>query len=346
MTREMSPGGMPTSENAEHYLARAEGGVALLITEGTYIGGEASGHKKTVPLFTKRTAEGWRKVVTAAHSGGAAIVPQLWHVGALRGTSSPLNPGVPPQSPSGIDLDGKPLGEPMTAQEIDDVVASFSESAALAKQIGFDGIELHGAHGYLLDEFIWERTNKRLGRFGDRMAMPVEVVKAVRSAVGEDFAIIFRFSQWKADRYNEQIATTPRELERILLPLADAGVDVFHSSTRRHWLPEFPKDHQTLGLAGWTKRLTGKAVITVGSVGVNTEFRGAGASAEKTPVVIGESLEERLEYLAEQFEGGEFDVVALGRALIADPKWVEKMKTGHAAQIVPFDRKEHSLSGA
>ena len=346
MTREMSPDGVPTTENAAHYRARAEGGVALLITEGTYIGGEASGHKRTVPHFTEDAADGWRQVVAAAHSEGAAIVPQLWHVGALRGTASPLNAGVPPQSPSGIDLDGQPLADPMTTLEIEGVIARFVDAAALAQQIGFDGIELHGAHGYLLDEFIWERTNKRSGRYGDRMAMPVEVVKAVRSAVGEDFAIVFRFSQWKADRYNERIATTPTELENILLPLADAGVDVFHASTRRHWLPEFPREDSTLSLAGWTKRITGKAVITVGSVGVNTEFRGAGAAAEKIPVVIRESLQERIVYLAEQFEAGEYDVVALGRALIADPLWVQKMRAGDFAQIIPFDRKQHSLSGA
>lgn len=345
MTREMSPDGVPTSENAEHYRMRAAGEVALLITEGTYVGGGASGHKTTVPHFSERTADGWRQVVSAAHSEGAAIIPQLWHVGALRGLASPLNPGIPPQSPSGIDLDGKRLGDPMTTAEIDEVIASFAEAAALAQRIGFDGVELHGAHGYLLDEFIWERTNKRVGGYGDRMTMPTEVVKAVRSAVGEDFAIVFRFSQWKANRYNEQIASTPTALERILLPLAAAGVDVFHSSTRRHWLPEFPREDPTLSLAGWAKRLTGKAVITVGSVGVNTEFRGAGPTAEGA-MVIRESLEERLGYLVEQFGSNEYDVVALGRALIADPRWVEKMRTGDLAQILPFDRKNHSLIGS
>jgi 2,4-dienoyl-CoA reductase-like NADH-dependent reductase (Old Yellow Enzyme family) len=346
MTREKSPGGVPVGENAEHYRARAAGGVSLLITEGTYIGGDASGHKVTVPHFTERAAAGWKQVVDAVHGEGSAIIPQLWHVGALRGAASPLNPGVPPQSPSGLDLDGRSLGEPMTTAEIDAVVEAFAEAAALARQIGFDGIELHGAHGYLIDEFIWHRTNARSDLYGRRMVVPTEIVKAVRDAVGEDFAIVFRFSQWKANHYKERIAETAGELEDILVPLADAGVDVFHASTRRHWLPEFPDEHPTLGLAGWAKRLTGKTVITVGSVGVDTEFRGAGASAEKVPVVIRESLEERLDYLAEQFAAGEFDIVALGRALIADPAWVEKVRDGGLDRVIPFDRNQHTLSGA
>lgn len=346
MTREKSPGGVPVCENAKHYRARAAGGVSLVITEGTYIGGNASGHKVTVPHFTERAAPGWKQVVDAVHSEGSAIIPQLWHVGALRGTASPLKPGVPPQTPSGRDLDGNPLGEPMTAAEIDAVVANFADAAALAKHLGFDGIELHGAHGYLIDEYIWNRTNARSDRFGSRMVLPTEIVKAVRAAVGDDFAVVFRFSQWKADHYNERIAESASELESILVPLADAGVDAFHASTRRHWLPEFPADHPALGLAGWAKRLTGKTVITVGSVGVNTEFRGAGAAAEKIPLVIRESLEERLEYLAEQYEAGEFDIVALGRALMADPAWVHKMRQGRLNDVVPFDRKRHTLSGA
>ena len=168
----------------------------------------------------------------------------------------------------------------------------------------------------------------------------------MRSAVGDDFAIVFRFSQWKANLYTARIAATPQELERMLTPLAEAGVDVFHPSTRRHWLPEFPEDDATLTLAGWAKRLTGRAIITVGSIGVQTEFRGAGATAEKVPLVIRESLEERLGYLAAQFGAGEFDIVALGRALIADPTWVAKLQAGELDKVIPFDRTHHSLSGA
>lgn len=347
MTREMSPGGLPTKENAEHYRKRVVGGASLIITEGAYIDdASAVGPRADVPRLDEAAANGWRTVVEAVHAAGGSIIPQLWHVGALRGTTSTVNPSVPALSPSGIDLDSRPLGEPMTTREIDDVIARFADAAAFAKSVGFDGVELHGAHGYLLDQFLWKRTNRRTGRYGDRVQMPAEVVRAVRSAVGADFAIVFRYSQWKAGRYAEQIASSPKSLEDILIPLKNAGVDVFHASARRHWLPEFPDDDATLSLAGWTKRLTGSPVIAVGSVGVHTEFRGAGATASGSPLVIRESIEERLDLLVDQFRAGEFDVVAVGRALIADPEWVNKARDGLFDQIKSFERSQHSLSGA
>lgn len=347
MTREKSPGGIPTEENADHYRKRVIGGASLIITEGAYIeDASAPGPRADVPRLSEKAAAGWTAVVDAVHAAGGSIIPQLWHVGALRGTSSPVNPGAPALSPSGIDLDARPLGEPMTTREIDQVIERFAEAAVYAKNLGFDGVELHGAHGYLLDQFLWSRTNRRSGVYGDRVRMPVEVVRAVRSAVGDDFAIVFRYSQWKAGRYTEQIASTASELEDLLVPLGNAGVDVFHASVRRHWLPEFPDDDPALSLAGWTKRLTGAPVITVGSVGVRTEFRGNGATASGSPLVIGESIEERLRFLVDQFRAGEFDIVAVGRALVADPDWVVRARDGLFDQIVPFDRSGHSLSGA
>jgi 2,4-dienoyl-CoA reductase-like NADH-dependent reductase (Old Yellow Enzyme family) len=88
--------------------------------------------------------------------------------------------------------------------------------------------------------------------------------EAVREAVGPDFPVIFRFSQWKPDHFVAAIATNPAELEAVLTPLADAGVDVLHASTRRHYLPAFPDAHPELSLSGWTKKITGLPVIAVG----------------------------------------------------------------------------------
>ena len=109
---------------------------------------------------------------------------------------------------------------------------------------------------------------------------------AVREAVSADFPVIFRYSQWKQEAYDARLAETPEELEAILTPLAEAGVDAFHASTRRYWLPEF--DGSDLNLAGWTKKLTGKPTITVGSVGLDGDFirafagEGAAGSAAST----------------------------------------------------------------
>ncbi len=336
MTRDKSPNGIPNAENVEHYRARARGGVGLIITEGTYIRAAAAGPSTNVPRFYGEGADGWRAIAEAVHAEGSAIIPQLWHTGAARGASPTFDPDVPSVSPSGLDLSGEPLGRELTAADLDEIVRGFAESALLAKNLGFDGVELHGAHGYLLDEFLWERTNRRNDAYGGTIArrpvFPAQIVAAVREAVGPDFAIVYRYSQWKASNYDAQIADNPGELETLLTPLADAGVDLFHVSTRRHWVPGFRTSaSDPTGLAGWTKKVTGKPVITVGSVGVETVFH----AENDLPT---ESSRKRLNYLLEQFDRGEFDSVALGRALLADPAWVAKFRAGNAEDIIPFDR--------
>ncbi|WP_019926847.1 hypothetical protein [Nocardia sp. BMG111209] len=332
MTRGQSPEGIPNAENVGYYRARAAGGVGLIITEGTYIRGPAAGPSAEVPrIYGEDSAAGWRAVVEAVHAEGAAIVPQLWHLGVARGDAPAFESATPSVSPSGVDHDGRAVGRPLTGNDLETLIGSYVESAVLARQLGFDGIELHGAHGYLLDQFFWAATNHRTdehnGAARERAAFPARVVAAVRAAVGSDFPIIYRFSQWKGVDYTARIAETPGELEQLLTPLVDAGVDIFHTSLRRHWLPEFT-DHATdSSLAGWTKKITGLPVITVGSVGVDSVFRGDH---------IDESQADRFRVLQEQFERGEFDIVALGRALLADPQWVDKMRTGRLADIVPF----------
>lgn len=339
MTRGKSPGGIPNEENAAYYRARAAGGVGLIITEGTYVDDPAAGSNVNVPRFHgEASAAGWRAVADAVHAEGGAIIPQLWHLGVERGTAPTLNPGVPPRSPSGLDLMGEAVGEALSTAQIDAVIAAFASSARLARELGFDGVELHGAHGYLLDQFLWERTNRRADAYGGpgpagRAAMPAEVVRAVRAEVGPDFPVVFRYSQWKSRNYRAELAGDPAQLEAALMPLADAGVDMFHVSTRRHWLPGFEPAaagaHPARGLAGWTKHVTGLPVITVGAVGVDTVFVSDGSLLD-TPI------SERLRILTGQFENDEFDMVALGRALLADPAWVEKMADNRPDDVQPF----------
>jgi 2,4-dienoyl-CoA reductase-like NADH-dependent reductase (Old Yellow Enzyme family) len=161
----------------------------------------------------------------------------------------------------------------------------------------------------------------------ERTRFGAAIVRACREAVGPDFPIVLRFSQWKQQDYGAKLAQNPDELSVFLAPLVDAGVDVFHCSTRRFWLPEF--EGSDLNLAGWTKRLTGKPTITVGSVGLDQEFLGAFG---------GQNSEVRgLEELILRFDRGEFDLVAVGRALLQDPEWVEKVGAGRTAEIRAFD---------
>ena len=330
MTRDFSPGGVPSAEVAAYYARRAAGGVGLIVTEGTYVGHESTWASENIPRFHgEANLAGWQRVAEAVHEAGGTIVPQLWHVGAARDPGTGPVPDADVLSPSGLGLDGAPKGRAMTQADIDAVVAAFAESAAAAERIGFDGVELHGAHGYLIDEFLWAGTNQRTDAYGgdlsSRTRFAAEVVTAVRAAVSADFPVIFRFSQWKGGAYDARLAQSPQELEQLLAPLANAGVDAFHASTRRYWLPEF--DGSDLNLAGWTKKVTGKPVISVGSVGLDKEFMGPEGMAFQ-PGTTG------IEKLLDRMENDEFDMIAVGRSLIADPDWPSRIAKGE--QTNPF----------
>jgi 2,4-dienoyl-CoA reductase-like NADH-dependent reductase (Old Yellow Enzyme family) len=159
------------------------------------------------------------------------------------------------------------------------------------------------------------------------------VAAAVRDAVGPDYPVAFRFSQWKGGHYDARIAEDPAELEAFLAPLAAAGVSVFHVSTRRYWLPAFDGSSRTL--AGWTRHLTGLPVIAVGSVGVAAPFLGVSddgkSPAESQPTLT-------LAPLVDLLTRGEFDLVAVGRAVLADPYWGVKVADGRLAEIRPYDK--------
>ena len=335
MTRTFSPGYVPNDEVVGYYRRRAEGEVGLIITEGTFVGHKAAnGYERVPAIYGDEAMAGWKKVVDAVHEAGGQIIPQLWHVGAVRKAGIGPDKDVPGYSPSGLFKPGKENGHAMTKEDIQDVIRAFADSAKAAKEVGFDGVEIHGAHGYLLDQFFWEGTNQRDDEFGgsieNRARIGVEIVKAVREAVGEDFAIVLRFSQWKQQDYDAKLAQNPEELERFLMPFVEAGVDVFHASTRRFWLPEF--EGSDLNLAGWTKKITGKPTISVGSVGLDDDFlnspQGMGGTANPAGL---DELERRM-------ENDEFDMIAVGRALLQDPNWLVKMREGKEDEITPFTK--------
>jgi 2,4-dienoyl-CoA reductase-like NADH-dependent reductase (Old Yellow Enzyme family) len=329
MTRQFSPGGVPDEAVAAYYARRAAGGVGLIVTEGTYVGHESAGQSDRVPRFHgEEQLAGWAKVAEAVHAAGGRIVPQLWHIGMVRTAGQPPFTDAPAVGPSGIRLDGtEGTGKAMTQGDLDDVIAAFAQAAADAERIGFNGVELHGAHGYLIDQFLWSGTNRRADAYGGdllaRTRFGAEIVAAVRAAVSPDFPVIFRFSQWKSDNYDARLAATPAELDALLAPLAAAGVDAFHASTRRYWLPEF--DGSELNLAGWTRKLTGRPVITVGSVGLDGDFL-RGFQGEGAPL-------KGIDDLLDRLEREEFDLVAVGRALLQDPEWAAKVLAGRFDEL-------------
>ncbi|MEU8760162.1 NADH:flavin oxidoreductase [Streptomyces sp. NPDC048659] len=333
MTRMFSPGGVPGEDVRSYYARRAAAGVGLIVTEGTYVGHDSAGQSDRVPRFHgEEQLAGWAKVAEDVHAAGGTIVPQLWHIGMVRQQGQAPYPEAPAMGPSGIRTDGtEGTGKAMSQSDLDDVIGAFAEAAAAAERIGFDGVELHGAHGYLIDQFLWAGTNRRTDAYGGdavaRTTFAAEIVAAVRAAVSPGFPVIFRYSQWKQDAYDARLAETPEELEAILTPLAAAGVDAFHASTRRHWIPEF--EGSDLNLAGWTKKLTGRPTITVGSVGLDGDFIGAFAG-EGAPV-------QGIDELLDRLERDEFDMVAVGRALLQDPEWAAKVLAGRTSELRPYD---------
>lgn len=336
MTRSFSPGGIPNEKVVEYYRKRAAAGVGLIITEGTTVNHCAANGYPHVPRFYGQDAlAGWKDVVSAVHAEGGKIIPQLWHVGNVRRLGTEPDANVPGYGPMTQHKDGKEIIHAMTQADIDEVVAAFAQAAQDAQAIGMDGIEIHGAHGYLIDQFFWDGTNQRTDQYGGSMAnrgrFAVEIISAVRAAVGPDFPIVFRFSQWKQQDYSARLAQTPEELKAFLQPLADAGVDIFHCSTRRFWEPEFADSE--LNLAGWTRQLINKPTITVGSVGLDgSEFTSFLAGTEEV------AQPSNLEGLLSRLAAEEFDLVAVGRALLLDPEWAAKIRDGRDSEVQPFSR--------
>lgn len=334
MTRCRSPGGVPADDSADYYARRAAGGVGLVVTEGVGVDHPAAlGHgtmgESDMPVLHGAAAiERWGDVVDAVHAHRAAIVPQLWHQGPVRMPGTGMFPSAPSCRPSGLwgpadgltsalptylDAVRTPVA-PMDDAAIADTIAGIARSAANAKRCGFDGIALHGGHGYLLDSFLWKQTNRRIDGWGgtpaNRARFVAEVVRAVRSAA-PGLPVILRLSQWKLQDYDARLADTPEELGALLAPLVDAGVDAFDVSARAFDAPAFAGSPRSL--AGWVRALSGVPAIAVGSIGLDRELRLSFAGAHAAANVRD---------AARRVAKGEFDLIGIGRALLADPDWI------------------------
>lgn len=341
MTRGMSPSGVPSSSNADYYRRRAEAQVGLIISEGTVVNRPASRNQVGIPFFHGEQAlNGWKHVIDQVHQGGGLMGPQIWHTGASYGPERSFEPEGAIDSPSGLYAPGKKMrGEPMKEVDILDTIQAFTQAAVDAERLGFDVVELHGAHGYLIDQFFWHGTNQRTDDWGgdsleQRSRFALEIVREIRKVVKPELPLILRISQWKSADYSARLASTPNELEAWLAPFVDAGVDVFHCSQRRFWEPEFPEvdGDEGMNFAGWTKKLTGKPTISVGSVGLDVDFISTFQGAS--------SRGQGLDALKSRMERDEFDLIAVGRALLTDPHWVQKVQKGAHDEFKGFTPKD------
>lgn len=336
MTRSFSPGGIPGEDVRDYYARRAAADVGLIITEGTTVARRSASFDANVPNFHGASAlDGWRRVADAVHDQGGKIAPQIWHVGMMRKPGTGPDPDALSEGPSGRTHTGKQVQPEPSESDIADMVAAFANAAGEAARIGFDAIEIHGAHGYLIDEFFWGVMNTRSDKYGGDVAARAtfagEVIAECRNQVGPDIPIILRWSQWKQQDFTARLVETPQQLETFLGVFADAGIDVLHASQRRWWEPEFPDidGKNGLNLAGWCKKLTGLTTITVGSVGLSSDFVGSfsGESSKTRPIAD----------IIERLARGEFDMIAVGRALLQDPLWAQKVKDGRLNELNDYN---------
>jgi 2,4-dienoyl-CoA reductase-like NADH-dependent reductase (Old Yellow Enzyme family) len=332
MQRGMCDQGRPKPELAQYYARRAEGGVPLIIGESSAIDHPSATAQPNSSWLTPATADAWARCVGAVRNAGGHMLLQLWHEGAVRNDGNAL-------SPSGRVHPGKANGRAMTLEEMKAIGEGFVRSACVARDIGASGIEVHCAHGYLLDQFLWQGSNVREDGYGgpdiaDRVRFPAEIVSAIRHECGPHFLISLRFSQWKEVDYGVKVAANPDELERMVTILREAGVDVLHCSTRRFWEPEWAGDGKNL--AGWVKALSGLPTITVGSVGLDTDVMTTFMEARDPSPRVAEAVAD----LETRMAAGEFDLVAVGRALIGDPDFVEKLANRDHDAIRLFTRAD------
>lgn len=328
-----------------YYRRRAEGQAGLIIGGATAVPHPSAANDIHEPHFHgDAVLAAWDRARAEVHAAGGRIIPQLYHAG-LQGVAmtpppwpliGPSAVWLPPPRADGSAGPARVVGEPMSQRDIDAVIDAFATAVANAARLGFDGVELHAAHGFLIDQFFWEKTNLRRDGYGgdlrDRTRFAVEIVQECRRRVGAAFPLFMRLSQFKMMDYTAQLAATPQELARFIEPLAEAGVDVFDCSQRRIDQPLFAGS--ALNFAGWVKKLSGRPTISCGGVGLHKD-----AAEFGTPGVYGMKASPsaaQLEVLCGRLERGEFDLVSVARAMLGDAQWAAKVARGADDELTPF----------
>jgi 2,4-dienoyl-CoA reductase-like NADH-dependent reductase (Old Yellow Enzyme family)/thioredoxin reductase len=308
--------GRVTPRYRAHIERLARGGVGTMILEASFVRPDGRGFLHQLGLHDDSVVDGLASLVGLAHAHGAAIGPQLYHAG--RQTQSSVT-GVRPVAPSA--LPDPLMGEAPRAlevEEIHDIVRAFADAARRAEAAGCDFLEIHGAHGYLITQFLSPFTNQREDQYGgsleNRMRFLVEIVQAVQDAVSPDFPLIVRLS------CDELVpgGLTPDDTVVIARRLEDLGVAALHISvgnyasyTRGYMMPPMAReDGVLLPFAERVKAAVGVPVIAVGKI--------------RDPRLADEIV-----------ATGRADFVAVGRTLLADPDWPNKAREGRLEEINP-----------
>ena len=322
MTRtSASADGTPTDIMADQYERYAQGGFGLLVTEGTYTDDKASqGYENQPGLINEQQIAGWQAITERVHAAGSKIFVQLMHAGAQfqanRFTDQPL-------APSAVTPKGAPLGfygdqtewklpSPMTGEDLQDVVDGFAKAAVNAKKAGFDGIELHGANGYLLNEFISTYFNVRNDEFGgdldNRLRPVLMVVEAVRAAVGESFPVGIRLSQVAVTDPDYQLPEGESGFRHIVERVRDAGADFVHTTDGDIQRQPFVDSESSLADVAF--EVDGVELIINGGVD-----------------------ETNAQILANRYPNS---LLAVGKKALANPDFVQRLKDGKEMKDLDF----------
>lgn len=310
--------GLVSQEIANYYGRRAEDGIGLIITEGTVISPRGKGIPGVPGIYSEEQIASWAKVTEAVHKAGGSIICQIWHVGRL--SNRELTAGFAPQAPSAIMAQGlvsrlkKPydLPEMMTHYEIKEVIQQYKQAARNAIAAGFDGVEIHGAHGYLIDQFNWELTNHRTDGYGGmlkkRLTFLKEVCSEVIDAVGADRTVI-RFSPHKVDDLEYMWKNPDEVVQEMIEVFMEVGIKIIHPS-----IMNFTRTiADGLTLHQLVRKYWKEPIIGVGGL---------------TPEVAEKALRQ-----------GTIDLAAFGRPLIANPDYLHKVNQGEEIEV--YEVKKH-----
>ena len=315
MTRvSASAKGLPTDRVGGYYRTFADGGFGLLITEGLYIDHQTSqGYHFQPGIADSAHSQAWQRVVDGVHASGAKFFAQLMHAGS----QSQGNPHTTTTwGPSAVRPRGEQLAmyrgsgqfrtpEAMTLEYISQLRAAFVNAARQARDAGFDGVEIHGANGYLLDAFLTDYLNTRTDDYGgivaNRVRLAAEVCGDVVAAVGADIAVGIRISQGKVSDNDHRWAGGETDAATIFRALADTGIDYIHTTEYRALAPAFADGGKTL--AQLAKHYGGLPVIANGHLDDPRDAEAIVAS-------------------------GAADVVALAKPALANRDWPLRVQTG------------------
>ncbi|MFC3884805.1 NADH:flavin oxidoreductase [Bacillus songklensis] len=328
MTRtSATPEGLATDQMASYYTKFARGGFGLIITEGIYPDDKYSqGYLNQPGIINDEQVQAWKKVTDSVHQEGSKIFAQLMHAGALSQGNRFVKETIGPSAvqPKGEQLgiyggEGPfPMPKEATKDDIAEVIKGFADAAKRAKEAGFDGVEIHGANGYILDQFLTDYMNQRTDEYGgsteNRVRLLVEVVRAVREAVGQDYTVGIRISQGKVNDFHHKWAGKENDAEIIFGQLGNSGVDFIHVTEYEAWQPAFPEGEGTSALDS-----------TFGDKGVTLA---ALAKKYGEVSVVANGHLENPDKAREIIEKGEVDVITIGRGALANGDWVNKVKNG------------------